>query len=319
MRSFRIPRLGLNVKIEGIRKYYPKIPVRKKFKAAVANARPFTLLLPIVGGWLMVEASLGRLDIPTPNPIMTWTAILAMALVNAMGNYCNSIFDVGIDLINKPYRPIPSGVLSIAEASVITAVLLIGAITLSVLVNPTFFVLSALSVEFSLVYSMPPLRTKRILWANNITQAVVRGLLGPLAMWSIYQPITSEVLGYCVVAVTLIMSGQSIKDLPDIRGDKAFNIRTIPVVYGTEKTKQIIAGGVIASMVELLLLAEGSVIRNGLVMLPGYILLSIAFVYYMGRPKESLTENTIAWNIYYFMMIALIGGFALARFLAPVV
>jgi 4-hydroxybenzoate polyprenyltransferase len=300
-------------KIEGIRKNYPRIPVGEKLKAIVANARPFTLLLPIIGGWLMVEASLGRVTIPTPNVIFTWSAIFAMLLVNATSNYINSIFDVEIDRINKPYRPLPSGKLSETEAWFLYSLGILGAMLLAATVNLTFWLFTLASIGLGFVYSAPPLRLKKHLFWNGFDQALVRGLFGPLAMWSIFAPINVDILAFCAAMVTFVTAAQNIKDKPDVEGDRKFGMNTVMVLYGIKAVKEVIIVGTLAAMVELTMFA--GLIKNGGVVALVFIPFAFAFAYTIGNAKKSLTENTIAWNLYYLAMVGLILGFLLAQLL----
>src|ERR671930_50496 len=87
-------------------------------------ARPFTLLMPavgIVGGGLVAWGA-------DPRHVSTWAATPAgvatkialgasmAAVMNAGSNGLNQIFDLEIDRINKPSRPLPSGRLDVAAA-----------------------------------------------------------------------------------------------------------------------------------------------------------------------------------------------------------
>src|SRR6185503_11257462 len=110
------------------------------------------------------------------------------AVLNAGNNALNQIYDLAIDRVNKPKRPLPSGRLTIAEAWWFTAVAYAVALVLAWLVAPggrrECFWLVAAAVVFTYIYSVPPLRTKRLgIWAN-VTIAIPRGVLLKVAGWS---------------------------------------------------------------------------------------------------------------------------------------
>src|SRR5207253_2244923 len=93
------------------------------------------------------------------------------ALLNAGNNALNQIYDLEIDRINKPKRPLPSGRLTIPQVWLFTNVTYAVALVLAWLVAPAgrheCFWLVAVAVVRRYIYSVPPLRTKRLgLWAN---------------------------------------------------------------------------------------------------------------------------------------------------------
>lgn len=297
----------------GIKKLYPRIPVSKKFKAFVANTRPFTLLLPLLGGYFVIQASLGRFMFPTPDPLATILAIFSMMLLNATGNYWNSIVDVEIDRINKPYRPLPSGLITVVEAVLVSLILAVASISLAASISPTFLGLVTVGMIITAMYSIPPVRLKQRLWWNNISQGIVRGILGPLAMWSIYAEFSSGIYALTAAMFVLIVTGQSVKDIPDLVGDKTFKIRTVPAVYGVPATYRIIGVGVLLTFATLYVLGAMGYLLNAVIVMGMFGLPAVGLFYSLARPGATLTENTLAWNMYYFCMIGLLLGFMFAQ------
>ena len=56
---------------------------------------------------------------------LRWKLLAAVATATAAGYTINDIYDFDIDKINKPYRPLPSGILSVRSVWALYAVLLI--------------------------------------------------------------------------------------------------------------------------------------------------------------------------------------------------
>jgi 4-hydroxybenzoate polyprenyltransferase len=159
-----------------------------KLKTYVDLARPFTLLPPalgVVSGAVTAWGAHGTRDavsFATFLPVF-WGALMA-AVLNSASNAINQIYDLEIDRVNKPKRPLPSGALTMREAWGFTLAGYALAWVLAWLAVPPG--LEALRECFWIVlftsvlvwaYSAPPFRTKaRGIWAN-VTIAVPRGLL----------------------------------------------------------------------------------------------------------------------------------------------
>ena len=293
----------------GIRYNYPRVPLPQKVKAIVANARPYTLILPLFGGYFMIQASLGRFEVPTPDPLKTISAILSMVLINATGNYWNSIVDVDIDRVNKPYRPLPRGLLSVREATLISVVGALLSIVFAALVGLPFLLFAGATLIVTGLYSIPPVRLKARFMLNNAAQAVIRGILGPVAMWSVYSTIGMPVLVLSGMMFVFIMGAQSIKDIPDIEGDRQFAIKTFPVVLGVQATQTIIVMATIGSLVMALVTFDTIGLFVPLLFLP----VAAAFIYFTFRPRGTITENQLGWTFMYLCMVTQILGFTLGR------
>ncbi len=212
--------------------------------------RPFTLLVPALG---MVCGALMGLSVD-PKGVSDWSpggeeiilrilagAVLAASL-NAFSNGLNQICDLEIDRVNKPHRMLPSGRISMPEAWGLSLVFLVVALLLAIWINYQCFLVVLGGALGTCLYSAPPFRTKsRGIWAN-LTIAVVRGTLLPVAGWStvkhVLQPepwVLGAILGvYFLGAVTT-------KDFSDVEGDRRGGCRTLPVIYGVHRSIRIIA------------------------------------------------------------------------------
>ena len=91
---------------------------------------------------------------------------LAMAL--GIGINCNvfivginQIADVHIDKINKPYLPIPAGLLSIQQAKMIVSIALLISLGLAIYISAYLFAIIALAATIGWAYSMPPFHLKQ--------------------------------------------------------------------------------------------------------------------------------------------------------------
>src|SRR5688572_32945147 len=154
-------------------------------------ARPFTLVAPALG---FLSAGITAIGAAPAEPwsagLLAYPLIgsLMAAVLNAGNNALNQIYDLEIDRVNKPKRPLPSGRLSLRDAWAFTWVMYAIALLLAWLVAPggrhECFWIVLIATIITVLYSVPPARTKRLgIWAN-VTIAIPRGVLLKVAGWS---------------------------------------------------------------------------------------------------------------------------------------
>eukprot|EP00978_Attheya_sp_CCMP212_P027773 scaffold93922_cov46-Attheya_sp.AAC.2 len=207
--------------------------LKSKFRSFYKFTRPHT----IRGTILASIAGTTRALIDTPGAIANaqWGALLPRALIGMlallMGNAfivgINQIYDEDIDKLNKPFLPVASGEMSkkFAWAAVLTC----GTI------GPLYMAGWTLGA----IYSVPPIRTKQNAIAAGLTIATVRGFLLNFGVYfavkdAIGAPFSwSPKVSFIARFMTIFASVIAItKDLPDIEGDKAYNIETFASKVG---------------------------------------------------------------------------------------
>ena len=224
-----------------------------KIKPYVDLARPFTLLPPalgVVSGAVTAWGAHGTRDavtLATFLPVL-WGALMA-AVLNSASNAINQIYDLDIDRVNKPKRPLPSGALTMREAWGFTLASFALAWVLAWLAVPPglearrecFWIVLFTSV-LVWAYSAPPFRTKaRGIWAN-ITIAIPRGLLLKVAGWSTVKTVLDPEPWFIGTIFGLFLLGASTtKDFADIEGDRAGGCDTLPILYGVKRAAWMIA------------------------------------------------------------------------------
>src|SRR5690606_21093184 len=162
-----------------------------RMREYIQLARPFTLIAPALGFFSGSVTAIGAVP-AEPWTWAVWTPALIGALMaavlNAASNALNQIYDLEIDRVNKPARPLPSGRLSIRSAWTFTWITYAIALALAWFVAPggrhECFWIVLIATILTFAYSVPPIRTKRHgIWAN-ITIAIPRGVLLKVAGWS---------------------------------------------------------------------------------------------------------------------------------------
>jgi geranylgeranylglycerol-phosphate geranylgeranyltransferase len=298
-----------------------------KLRAYASLARPFTLLPPALGVVSGAVTAWGAHHDKAPITLglvmpVVWGALMA-AMLNAASNAINQIYDLDIDRVNKPRRPLPSGTLSMADAWAFTVGSFVVAWVLAWLADPSgrrecFWIVLFTSV-LVWAYSAPPFRTKRHgMWAN-ITIAVPRGMLLKVAGWSTVKTIVDPEPWYIGAIFGLFLLGAaSTKDFADIEGDRAGGCRTLPIAYGVKKAAWIIAPFFVLPFVLIPIGVFRGILTGNHALLLALAAALIAYGVYtvwllVRRPEElATTENHPSWTHMYRMMMVAQVGFALA-------
>lgn len=305
-------------------------------RAYVDLARPFTLVAPALG---FVSGALTALGASPREP---WSpALLAApfigaamaALLNAGNNALNQIYDLDIDRVNKPKRPLPSGRLTIARVWTFTNITYALALVLAWLVvpgTPTLswskshecFWLVAVAVVCTYLYSVPPFRTKRLgIWAN-VTIAIPRGVLLKVAGWSSVKTAMGVEPWYigCIFGLFLL-GATTTKDFADMEGDRRGGCRTLPIQYGVRRAAWMISPSFVAPFLMINVGAATHVLTGNvwlLQILGGVMTAYGLYVLYLmlRRPEDlAVEENHVSWAHMYRMMFVAQIGFALAYLL----
>jgi 4-hydroxybenzoate polyprenyltransferase len=292
-------------------------------------ARPFTLVAPALG---FVSGALTAIGAAPREPLAAALLVPAMigsamaAVLNAGNNALNQIFDLEIDRVNKPKRPLPGGRLSIASAWSFTALTYALALWLAWLVAPggrhECFWLVVVAVVCTFLYSVPPFRTKRLgIWAN-VTIAVPRGVLLKVAGWSSVKTIVGLEPWYIGAIFGLFLLGATTtKDFADMEGDRRGGCRTLPIQYGVRRAAWMISPSFVAPFLMIPIGAWAGILTGSfwlLQLIGGIMTLYGIYVCYLmlRRPEElAIEENHISWTHMYRMMFVAQIGFALAYLL----
>jgi len=175
-----------------------------------------------------------------------WTFLLAGLLLTGplvcgTSQAINDWFDRGVDAINEPGRPIPSGRipgrwgLGLAVAGTLAAAIV------SFLTGPWVFAATCLGLVCAWIYSAPPLRLKADGWLGPATVALTyEGLT-----WFTGTAVMAGTLpSMPILAVLLLYSAgawgiMTLNDFKAVEGDKATGVRSLPVMLGTGRAAQL--------------------------------------------------------------------------------
>ena len=288
--------------------------------------RPFTLVAPALG---FLSGGLTALGAAPPEPLsmasLTYPLIgsLMAAVLNAGNNALNQIYDLEIDRINKPKRPLPSGRVSTSDAWVFAAVTYLLALGLAWVVAPggrhECFWIVLVAVICTFIYSMPPLRTKRLgIWAN-VTIAIPRGVLLKVAGWSSIKTIVGIEPWYIGAIFGLFLLGATTtKDFADMEGDRLGGCRTLPIQYGVRRAAWMISPSFVIPFAMINIGSALGILTGNFILLQALGLFMTTYGLYvcylmLRRPEElAVEENHVSWAHMYRMMFVAQIGFAVA-------
>ena len=216
--------------------------------------RPHT----IVGTSLSVLAlyAIAQSNVILANPLFLPLALAWLACI--CGNIyivgLNQLEDVEIDKINKPYLPVASGEFSRKTGALIVATTGIIAILTAVLQGPFLLATVGVSLAIGTAYSLPPIRLKRFPFWAALCIFTVRGAIVNLGLFlhfnwvfslgrtksvfsgwnleSLSFGIPAEVSVLTVFVVVFTFAIAIFKDIPDMEGDKQYNITTFTIKMG---------------------------------------------------------------------------------------
>ncbi len=194
--------------------------------------------------WGFLGASITQKNIQVPDFEMGtfWNLILAsISLVFAIlfSIVTNNYYDREIDSVSNPNRPLIVGAINEKDYQIYGYIFLFLSLISAALVNSTILGLISLFILAYFVYSVPPLRIKRIpvlsKWIIGLNSIVLLNI-GSNLFYSgpALSPLPSILL---ILGIGL---ASNFIDLKDIEGDSAGNITTLPTILGAKNSKRLI-------------------------------------------------------------------------------
>jgi homogentisate phytyltransferase/homogentisate geranylgeranyltransferase len=151
----------------------------------------------------------------------------------------NQLQDVAIDRINKPHLPIAAGEFSLRVAKSIVGITGIAALLLSILLGRWLFATVSISLAIGTAYSLPPIRLKRFPFWAALCIFTVRGVIVNLGLFLHFSEqlsgeafLTPAVWTLTLFILVFTVAIAIFKDVPDMEGDKQYNITTFTLLLG---------------------------------------------------------------------------------------
>ncbi len=204
---------------------------KTRFYAAIELPRPVNCLITfasvLLGGWLGIHR--------ITEPLIF--AALSAALITAGGNALNDLCGITEDRINKPHRPLPSGLLSPSIARIEMGIFLLAGIFLALPLPMPALAIALTAVTSLIFYNI---YLKRVPLIGNLIISALGGLAflyGGAAVKVISAP-------YLIASFAFLfhLGRELLKDLEDSAGDRQLSGSTVPISWGENSARILITG-----------------------------------------------------------------------------
>ncbi len=179
-----------------------------------------------------------------PDFLYILTSIVLIVIIWLSTVLINNVYDLPIDKISNPSRPLVKGDISPSLYLNLSFVLSVIALSVSIVLGIMPFLLTLISLLSSLAYSMPPLRLRKRLfstlfigWGSSL--AFLIGYFSHSLISNI--SISSDALFLALLIFIAFSVGPLTKDIKDYKGDLKHGVKTFFTVYGMEKGTKIVA------------------------------------------------------------------------------
>ena len=204
-------------------------------------SRPHTIIgtsLSVLALYLISLATTGN-QITVTNLEQMLAAWLACLCGNIYIVGLNQLCDVEIDRINKPHLPLAAKEFTMQQGQLIVVVNGILALAIAALSGVWLFATVAVSLLIGTAYSLPPIRLKQFPFLAAFCILTVRGIIVNIGLFLHYgnKLNAREALNPYVWTLTLFILLFTVaiaifKDVPDLEGDRKYNINTFTLVIG---------------------------------------------------------------------------------------
>lgn len=185
----------------------------------------------------MISIAVGALTAGRFSPLTNiLLACFSGGVITAAANSINDYFDIEIDRVNKPQRPLPSGKLKpVAVRNFAVLLFCIGPL-LGGFINMTAFAIAMSASVLLFFYSSYFKRT--VLWGNFIVSyfSALAFIYGGVAVGRVKITVIPAAFAFF-----FHFGREILKDIEDMEGDRLENANTFPVRFGLSSSRWLIS------------------------------------------------------------------------------
>ncbi|HZY94642.1 MAG TPA: UbiA family prenyltransferase [Candidatus Bathyarchaeia archaeon] len=216
----------------------------------------------------------------------------------------NDIYDVEIDRVNSPDRPLPSGKIKVSQAYAIVIVLSLLGVLSAALLGTVAFLVALLALGLMIYYNA---RGKK---AGLVGNAVVSFnialpfVFGGLAVNNL-RPL---LFVFSILAYFANMAREIAKGISDVRGDRAEGVKTLAVLKGTRFAAWMSSGFFVAAVIASFLTPLWD--RVSILYYPGVLVADLGFLYSSYRlltDQGPETVKAVKTQVLVWMLFGLVG------------
>lgn len=208
------------------------------FRGLFRISRPVNLLMvafaQLMTAYFLVETT-GQ-GTPVLLDFRLYLLVLSTVIIAAAGYMINDYYDVKIDYVNRPNEVVVGKGIKRRVVIFLHSIFNFTGIGLGYLISPQVGWINFGAAFFLWLYSN---RLKREPFIGNLTVAFLTATAIYLVGFY-YQKSELLILTYAIFAFFLNLIREIIKDIEDRPGDRKHGCRTLPIVIGFRKTKNVI-------------------------------------------------------------------------------
>ncbi|HPN54895.1 MAG TPA: UbiA family prenyltransferase [Candidatus Moranbacteria bacterium] len=268
------------------------------FKNDLKTTRIFYWFIVASVGLIINQKIFGDINLQNPFNLLTLLMSSVLIVLNIwLAVFINDAEDIEIDMISNKDRPLAKKIINKEDWERIQTIIALLVVLGVLMLNRTvafFIVLGQMSYY---IYSAKPLRLKRHFIFSSILIGI-GSIAAAMAGFFLVSP-DQHVSAFPVKAIVIIGIAyallSNLKDIKDYEGDKKENMHTLPVVFGLEKSKKIIA-----FLCSLVIVAVPLILKIYSI-LPISIAISL-FLFYLFT-KKKYQEKYIFLTIFLFAIV----------------
>ncbi len=275
-------------------------------RACIEAIRPvnsFMMGLAVIVGAAIASSPGQALD-----PVRLFMGALVGFLYTGASMIHNDLIDVEVDRVNAPWRPIPSGRLSVGAARLCIGVLAVSGGLVALLLGPVPFVLAVTALAIAMAYNR---------WGKlsglpgNVMVAFIVSfpLIYGSAVAGSYTWASIVFIGMVFLSA---LAREIVKDIADIEGDRRAGARTLPITRGPLYSSRVAAALYMAAVaLSVIPPVMGSVNRGVYIASIGLVDLLLAReAYLLARGVDGEAALRHKRRVLYIMLIGLLGFLA---------
>lgn len=279
----------------------------------MGRAVDFLTIIRPVNSVMVGFAVVVGVAVTTPVKLLSTQTVLGFLtgfFISSYSMVVNDYYDLEVDRINSPNRPLPSGAIRLGAAAVYAGLMLVLGLASSMLLGWVNFVLAAVFAAVAWIYNY---RGKRWMLLGNMMVAAsvaIPYIYGGAAVGGVDTPL----LWFLAFTSFLASTGREVvKTISDVEGDEARGVNSVARVYGSRVAALVGATFFLAAVASTLLpIVTGrvGVVFSTLILIPDilfvYAALRIASDYAKGNAlrvkRLTLTGMVIG------MLVFILGG-----------
>ncbi|MEX2088626.1 MAG: UbiA family prenyltransferase [Bacteroidota bacterium] len=278
--------------------------------------RLFRFELPFSAGVCVVLGQFLALDsIPPLHEIAL--GFVSIFFISATALILNDHFDLEIDKINAPHRPLPSGMVTKRDVVVLSFVVAFLGMLASAFLGLTALITILVVWIVGVLYNW---RFKRSGLMGNLMVSFSVGMTFVFGGISVGQPVNNNVWWFGAIAFLMDLGEEIAADAMDIEGDRIIGSRSLGIVYGRETALRTSA--MVFAVLILISVVPFALARIPLVYLIPIVVMDAVILYSIVRLLDPTTQNPRAHiraiylgglvAVLLFIGLHVIGGWAVA-------